>query len=118
MTLERPRLFPKSLRLTQKKDFEHLRERSFKSFVSPLVVYSKDSRLGHSHARVGFSVSKRQGNAVRRNRLKRILRDEFRHSDHIHAKGLDLLVIAAQTVKDEQGMRSAFRKILKDVLTK
>ncbi len=118
MTLERRLLFPKSLRLTQKKDFEHLRERSFKSFVPPLVVYSKDSRLGCSYARVGFSVSKKQGNAVRRNRLKRILREEFRLSPHLPGKALDLLVIAAQPVKDESVMRNAFRKILTDVIAK
>ncbi|MFP5459281.1 MAG: ribonuclease P protein component [Bacteriovoracia bacterium] len=104
--------FSKTYRIQKKKDFEYLREQSRKSFVPPLVVYSKASRLGHVHSRLGLSVSTKQGGAVKRNRIKRILREEFRLSPHKMIHGLDLLVVAAQKIGDESKLRSSFRSIL------
>ena len=104
--------YPKASRIHQKKDFEYLRERSKKSFVPPLVVYTKVSRLGFSHARLGLSVSTKQGNAVRRNRIKRILREEFRRSSERNSLNLDILVVAAQKIEDEAKLRDSFKQIL------
>ena len=52
---------------------------------------------GHpSHSRLGLSVSRRVGNAVARNRIKRAIREWFRSSrDHI-ADDVDIVVIARQ----------------------
>lgn len=48
---------------------------------------------GLPHPRLGLSVSKRLGNAVARNRWKRILREAFRlHRERLPA-GLDLVVV-------------------------
>jgi len=89
-----------------------LRERSKKSFVPPLVLYYKPSRLGLDHARLGLSVSSKQGGAVRRNRIKRILREEFRLSGKARAVPLDLLVVAAQKIDDEKKLRASFKTLL------
>jgi len=45
-----------------------------------------------SHARLGLSVSKRVGNAIRRNRCKRLLREAFRLS-RADLPALDLIII-------------------------
>lgn len=116
MTSKETKSFPKSFRLTHKKDFEYLRERSKKCFVPPLVSYSKESRLSQNNSRLGLSVSKKQGGAVRRNRLKRILRDEFRHSPFVRHTKLDLLIVAANVVKNESEMRDSFRSLLERTL--
>lgn len=116
MTQKATLSFPKSFRLTHKKDFEYLRERSKKSFVPPLVCYAKESRLNPGHSRLGISVSKKQGGAVRRNRLKRILREEFRLNSLRQKGNLDLLIVAAQMVSDEAKMREAMRSVLEQNL--
>ena len=50
-------------------------------------------RNGLAHSRVGLSVSRKYGNAVARNRLRRLYREAFRLSKHDLPKGLDLVLI-------------------------
>jgi ribonuclease P protein component len=52
---------------------------------------------GHGHpTRLGLVVSRRVGNAVRRNRAKRLIREAFRHCPGWWQPGADLVVIARQ----------------------
>lgn len=46
--------------------------------------------------RFGLSVSRKHGNAVKRNRIKRLLREAFRLSQHDLPAGLDLILIPRQ----------------------
>ena len=46
----------------------------------PIMVYGKPNRLAHS--RLGLSVSRKVGTAPRRNRIRRLLREAFRHMQH------------------------------------
>ena len=57
-----------------------------------LRVHVRPNGLGHS--RLGISVGRRFGKAVRRNRFKRLVREAFRTSEEIRAAGLDLVVVA------------------------
>lgn len=59
-----------------------------------------------SFPRLGLVVGKKHGNAVRRNRLKRLIREAFRLSQHELPPGIDLLC-APRTGTDATGVEFA-----------
>ena len=76
--------------LKRPRDFAEVRRRGRSWSNSALVLVALPNGLGVS--RFGFTVGKRVGNAVVRNRIKRRLREVARHSEV--ARGWDLVVIA------------------------
>ncbi|MDX8389770.1 MAG: ribonuclease P protein component [Mariprofundaceae bacterium] len=77
------------MRLKQKKDFAALRRGHRVHSGCLRLVYLAN---GESFSRLGMAVSRRYGNAIRRNRLKRCLRVQFRLHEIRHL-GIDILVI-------------------------
>jgi ribonuclease P protein component len=63
-----------------------------------MLVAARESRDGRANgsgcARVGIVVTKKVGNAVQRNRIKRVCRECFRHWPDLVPDGIDLVVIA------------------------
>ncbi len=85
----------KEYKLLNSQDFSYLRSGS-KQFACPsFKVYFKKSQFNLEHSRLGISVTKKVGNAVRRNRTKRIIREFFRTESVFRAKGLDFLVVVS-----------------------
>ena len=64
-----------------------------------LFSCSNAPRLGH--LRVGLSVSRKIGNAVQRNRFKRLYREAFRLSRAELPTGLDLVMLPRSTREPE-----------------
>ena len=64
-----------------------------KSYVTPLVVvYVVKNR--RKEARVGITTSKKVGNAVQRNRSRRVLREAYRQLADRVKPGYDLVLVA------------------------
>ena len=90
--------FPKDHRLLTPSDFNHLRSGASYCNTSHLRFYYKDSLNKDGSSRIGLSVSRKVGNAVQRNLVKRVLREKFRHSN-LRDLGKDILVIASPRLK-------------------
>ena len=83
-------------RLTRSIDFTRVRNQG-KSFAHPLVVLVK-LQTAEDHPRVGLSTSRTVGNAVQRNRAKRLLRESLRSSISLLSPGWDVVLIARNRI--------------------
>jgi ribonuclease P protein component len=83
--------FPKSYRLRSRAEFAAVYDAKVREVRGPLAVYARANELGHP--RLGLSTSRKVGTAVRRNRIRRLLREAFRHLQHDLPAGYDLLIV-------------------------
>ena len=88
----------KAYRIKRNSDFQAIYKNGKSVANRQFVVYTYKNR-DLKHFRLGISVSKKLGNAVTRNRIKRAIRENFKvHKQNIIAK--DIIVIARQPAKD------------------
>lgn len=83
-----------------------------KSVADPsIVVYVLENGLAVN--RLGITVSKKIGNSVVRSRVKRIIREGYRHQAEAFQKGFDIVVIArrAAITKKSTDMEKALLKL-------
>ena len=59
---------------------------------SCMVLYTRRNRNGEN--RVGYTVSKKLGHAVVRNRVRRRLREVYRLNESVLAPGYDIVIVA------------------------
>lgn len=98
----------KRFRLRKNSDFQRVR-REGRSWAHPLLVLcALRNELGYS--RFGFSVSKRVGGAVVRNRAKRLMREAIRLRQATITDGWDVVLIARQPMR-EAGFHQVDRSV-------
>ena len=85
-------MLPSASRLRQRSAFGRIYAKG-RSYVTDLVVVYILPNKGHV-TRIGFSVSKKLGNAVKRNRVKRLLREAAREMLPHISDGYDVVVVA------------------------
>jgi len=100
--------------LKNTRQFNHVYKRG-KSIVNKHVVlyYLKNQENTNT---VGFSVSKKVGNAVTRNRVKRLMKEVYRLNEPSLRKGYNFVFVArvraskASYNEVEKAMKSCFKK--------
>src|SRR3954452_20767391 len=83
--------FPQTHRMKTPAEFERCYARKRSASDGVLIVYACENDL--PHPRLGCSVSRKVGNAVVRNRYKRLFREAFRLSQHELPPGVDFVLI-------------------------
>ncbi|MFC1823343.1 ribonuclease P protein component [Thermodesulfobacteriota bacterium] len=101
--------FPKSVRLLNRKDFVNLNRRGKRCYTPHFTVIYQRNDLGAS--RLGVTVGRKIGNAVKRNKVKRLVREIFRLHQSRLPQSYDIQIVAKmgadgldfRTVKEELG---------------
>jgi len=87
----------KAYRIKKNSDFQFIYKKGKSVANKQFVVYTKANK-DLEHFRLGISVSKKLGNAVVRNRIKRAIRENFKvHKEDIIP--IEIIVIARQPAK-------------------
>jgi ribonuclease P protein component len=82
--------FPKQVRLRKQADFD--RVYGGKVYAADDVLVMNGCRNDLDRARIGLSLSRKVGNAVVRNRWKRLIREAFRTQQSDLPRDLDMVV--------------------------
>lgn len=103
--------FPKSKRLVRNGQFKDVLGRGLRVSDRVLTLYMAQNDCGHP--RLGVSVGKFWGNAVMRNRLKRLLREAFRQSQDQIPAGFDYVLMISRSwgKSDKSGPKEAVKQL-------
>jgi ribonuclease P protein component len=109
----RPRGFPARLRIKQRREFLQVQRGGRKHHVRHFIVFvsprTPNPSGGVVPTRLGITVTRKIGNAVVRNRIKRLVREVFRLNRTRLPEGLDLVWVAKQ-----QAAQVCFADVLDD----
>jgi ribonuclease P protein component len=89
---DRSRRFPPRFRLRKRHEFLSLQREGRRQTVPHFVVITR--HRAHAPSRLGVTTSRKVGGAPARNRIRRMVREFFRHRRAELAPPLDVLVIA------------------------
>ncbi len=78
--------------LKQNYEFRRLYQRGASAVGGGMVLYCRKNRLGHN--RLGITASVKLGNAVKRNRARRRLREVYRLNSPQLRQGWDIILVA------------------------
>lgn len=106
--------FDKTRRLRRRSEFQRAFDGGYRvSSRYFTVIFTPGAE---ARSRLGLVASRKLGDAVRRNRAKRVIREIFRHLDPLPEGGVDVVVIPRRELFDapfsdlERDFRAAWRR--------
>lgn len=111
---------PKDARLLKRSQFLTLSKKGEKVHTDYFIAIVLKGNAKNN--RLGITVSKKAGNAVKRNRIKRIIREYFRHRKQIITGPMDINIVARKsltTLSNEQinkKLDNLFKKIALNII--
>lgn len=84
--------FQKKQKIRKRREFQAVYEKGRRFHSKSFVILLMPNNEGTT--RLGITVSKKVGNAVRRNRIKRLVREYFRLNRDLFQDSADVVVIA------------------------
>ncbi|MEW6130684.1 MAG: ribonuclease P protein component [Acidobacteriota bacterium] len=90
--------FPKSHRILRRAEFRQVYQqgRRFQAkFFTAFVIDNQGNQT-----RLGITTTRKMGNAVRRNRARRLLREVFRKNKQLAADGIDIVLNARDSISE------------------
>ena len=105
--------FTKGERLRKSREFLLARNEGRRLKTKSFILYIRHNEL--KVTRLGVSVSSKVGGAVRRNRIKRLLREVFRQNKTLFPPSTDVMIIAKRgmTLKGYGEVEGEFRTLFK-----
>ena len=89
--------FPKSEKILNRADFVKLNRSGKRLYTKHFTLITKQN--GQGVTRLGVTVSKKTGNAVKRNRVKRLIREFFRLNKTHFPQGHDIVIVAKKDAR-------------------
>ncbi|WP_461833894.1 ribonuclease P protein component [Desulfothermus sp.] len=90
------------LKITKSKEYQDCYLRGKKVTTEHFIVFVKQRIPDHLGPKLGITVTKKVGNAVFRNRIKRLIREGFRQSRFVKSGAdVDVVVVAKKGIKKE-----------------
>jgi ribonuclease P protein component len=112
MPAEPPRLkFGRAMRIKQGRDFSRVRQDGQRLVLGCMIANWRKLPAVSGH-RLGVVTSGKIGNAVIRNRARRLLREAFRRHQHDFTQPVDLVLVARASI-----VGKGFADVEKDFLT-
>lgn len=112
MPAQPPRLkFGRAMRIKQGRDFSQVRQEGQRLVYGCMIANWRKLPEESSH-RLGLVTSGKIGNAVVRNRARRLLREAFRLHQHDLLQPVDLVLVARNSIAEK-----GFVEVEKDFLT-
>lgn len=99
---QRVQSLPRCHRLTRRPDFTVCYESGRRYFSRHFVLFVLHRQVGPAEWRVGLAVTKKVGNAVVRNRIKRVLRAFFRLHQQLLPGHTDVVAVPKRHLAVEQ----------------